>query len=144
MKTKNEYPDIPENIVKLARGAAGNMQRSGLFAMEDKEDHEQDIILYILKKTARISNIADLSESEIRALTVTFIEQKKREIIRKQAFRSNSETYCPVIFGIPTAAPEVRVILRTDIERACENRYRIGPTHPELDEAASSPEPMFT
>ena len=120
MKSKNDYPDIPEKIVKFAQGAAGDMQRSGLFAPEDKEDHEQEIILYIIRKTARISNIAELSENDIRALTVTFIEQKKREIIRKQAFRSSRETYCPAICDRPMAAPELSAILRMDIEKASE------------------------
>ncbi|HOC93375.1 MAG TPA: sigma factor-like helix-turn-helix DNA-binding protein [bacterium] len=120
MKTKNEYPDIPENIVRLTRGAAGDMQRSGLFAPEDKEDHEQEIILYILKKTARISNIAELSEDDIRALIVTFIEHKKQELIRKQAFRSSRETYFPEIFDRLTDTSEHNTVLKMDMERACE------------------------
>lgn len=120
MKSKNEYPDIPEKIVRLAQGVAGDMQRSRLFSPEDKEDHEQEIILYIIKETARISNLAELSEDDIRALTITFIEHKKREIIRKQAFRSSRETYCPVIFDRPATAPELSTILRMDIEKASE------------------------
>jgi len=114
MKTKNDYPDIPEFIVRLVKSAVRGIRGCTL---QDREDYEQDILLYILKKTSKMGNIDDLSENDARAIIATFIDHRKHEIIRKQATLAEKETCYPEFNDRPTGAFEDNSLLKADIGR---------------------------
>lgn len=115
MKTKNDYPDIPEFIVRLVKSAVRGIRGCSL---QDREDHEQDILLYILQKTSKMGNINDLSEDDVRAVIATFIDHRKHEIIRKQATLAEKETCYPEFHDGSSEGFENNSILKADIERA--------------------------
>lgn len=115
MKTKNIYPDIPEFIVRLVKSAVRGIRGCSL---QDREDYEQDILLYILQKTSKMGNINDLSEDDVRAIIATFIDHRKHEIIRKQTTLAENETCYPEFNDGPTGAFENNSLLKADIERA--------------------------
>jgi RNA polymerase sigma factor (sigma-70 family) len=118
MKTKNEYPDIPEFIVRLVKSTARDMQRFRHSTPQDREDHEQEIMLHILRMTSKMGNIGDLSEDDVRALIATYIDHRKLEIVRKQANLAEKETCYPEFHDGPSGAFENNSILKADIERA--------------------------
>ncbi len=120
MKTRNEYPEMPDFIVNLVKSAAADMQRRRIFSPQDREDHEQELMLHIWRHTQRNPAMKDITEDTVKAMIATYINLKKKELIRRKGVQSEKETFYPDIFDRPGENMEDAIALKADIKAATE------------------------
>ncbi len=120
MKTCNEYPEIPEFIVNLVKKAAADMQRLRIFSPQDREDHEQELVLHIWRHTQRNPAMKDITEDTVKDMISAYIALKKKELIRRQGELAEKVTFYPDIYDRPGECIEDAIALKTDLKNAVE------------------------
>lgn len=83
-----------------------------------------------------------IPRSQYEMLTAEIWELSQQLLIARRTNRWYMNTDVCFLYHRPCRF--FPVCVSGDNPNVIENRYRIGPTHPELDDAASSPEPTFT
>lgn len=116
MSLRNTYPEFSDFEVKLVRDAVRRMMRGGLFASQDREDLEQELMLYIWQKKKELPMLESVSEDPVKAMITTFVNSKIKELVRLQGECSNNEVHFSEIFNRSREHPENESVLKVHLE----------------------------
>lgn len=98
MHSMNKYPDFSDFEVRLVKDAVSRMLRGGLFAPQDREDLEQELMLYIWEKKKEVPSLESGPEDSFRAMITTFVNKKVKELVRVRGECANEICY-PEVFN---------------------------------------------